>query len=300
MPYFKFSKMHGNGNDFLVFNALDSGVKGFNLDINTLKKLADRHMGIGADQILVVEKSSDPNCDFRYRIFNADGGEVEQCGNGARCFTRFVYEKKLTNKAQIAIETKAGIIRPERMGNGLIKVDMGQPHFDLASIGFDAEGLESKQEGQSPQWLYPTPQTLPSCTINIPPFLPMSVVSMGNPHTVMRFDMLNDELVNTLGPQLETAPRFKNRVNVGFLVVKNREHIQLRVYERGAGETLACGTGACAAVVIGVQSGWLDHKVQVDTRGGALFIEWGGNKKDSVFLSGDAQFVFDFEGEVNL
>jgi diaminopimelate epimerase len=288
MTRFKFSKMHGNGNDFLVFDATQAP---FSLSAVTLSRLANRHLGVGADQILIVEKSSIPSCDFRYRIFNADGGEVEQCGNGARCFTRFVYEKGLTDKPQIAIETKAGIIYPEKLDSGLIKINMGKPSFSNTQVGFDTSSLPSRLEGQLRVWEFPDQQQ------NI---INLSVVSMGNPHTVLQVKDLNGLLVQNVGSYLESHPRFAHRVNVGFMKIIDPNYIQLRVYERGVGETLACGSGACAAVVIGIRAGWLSERVQVATRGGPLTVEWQGKDSDSVFLTGDAQFVFDFEGEIHL
>jgi diaminopimelate epimerase len=290
MSHFKFSKMHGNGNDFLVFNALE---KPFELSAQTIRALAHRQFGMGADQILVVEPATLADVDFCYRIFNADGGEVEQCGNGARCFTKFIYDKGLSNKPNLRIQTKAGIISPSRLADGRIRINMGAPRLGAEAVGFDTDLLHAKTVQKIEQWLLPSP-------LDLNQKLALSLVSMGNPHAVLQVESLNDELVASLGAALESHPRFAHRANIGFMHIVSRNEINLRVYERGAGETLACGSGACAAVVAGVAAAQLDSSVAVNTRGGKLTIEWAGSLTDAVFLTGDAHLVFDFDGEINL
>ena len=273
----KFTKMHGAGNDFVMLNGVRQDI---HLTPEQLRFLADRHFGVGCDQILLVEKSQSPAADFRYRIFNADGGEVEQCGNGARCFVRFVHDQKLTQKREIVVETKCGLIKPRLEENGRITVDMGAPIFEAARISFVGgrneviEPLEVAGE-----------------------ILHISALSMGNPHAVQVVADVEQAPVITLGALIECHPRFPQRVNVGFMQVLDRSHIKLRVYERGAGETLSCGTGACAAVVAGIRRGLLDNEVHVATRGGVLDIAWAGEGA-AVLMSGPAISVF--EGEINL
>ncbi len=245
-----------------------------------IRQLADRHTGIGFDQLLMVEKPQHADADFRYRIFNADGSEVEQCGNGARCFVRFVHEQKLTQQPRIAVETAAGIIYPRLQADGKVSVDMGEPRFEPSDIPFIAEqtsDLYRIQIGQSE--------------------VEFAVVSMGNPHAVCLVENLQQTAVGELGAALECHPRFPNRVNVGFMQMIDAHHIQLRVYERGAGETLSCGTGACAAAVSGIRRGLLQSPVVVTTRGGDLEIAWAG-AGHSVMMTGPAVTVY--QGEIQL
>jgi diaminopimelate epimerase len=280
----KFTKMHGAGNDFVVIDAINQTVA---FKPEQWRQLADRRFGIGADQILVVEKSGSADVDFRYRIFNADGGEVEQCGNGARAFAKFVTDKGLTNKRQIRVETMSGIIAPSLEEDGRITVDMGRPILVPAQVPFDSLGLYSHQDHQAAVW----PLDVNGKTTDI------VVVSMGNPHAVQIVADADAAPVSLDGPAIENHPRFPRRVNAGFMQIVDRNHIRLRVYERGAGETLACGTGACAAVVAGMQMGRLDSPVNVSTRGGELSIAWGGDI-EPVMLTGPAEQVF--EGVVEI
>lgn len=272
----KFTKMQGLGNDFVVLDGINQTIA---LDREQIRKLADRHFGIGCDQILLVEKA-EGQADFRYRIFNADGGEVEQCGNGARCFVRYVHDHGLTQKNEIRIETLSGVISPHLEVNGNVTVNMGKPIFEPEAIPFIAE----KRALTYPLELQGQPVTI-------------SAVSMGNPHAVRVVPDVDNAPVDTEGALIESHPRFPKRVNVGYLQVMDRTHIKLRVFERGAGETLACGTGACAAVVAGINLGLLDHRVKVSTRGGELTISWHGND-EPVWMTGSAVTVF--EGEINL
>lgn len=271
----KFTKMQGLGNDFVVLDGINQTIA---LDREQIRKLADRHFGIGCDQILLVEKA-EGQADFRYRIFNADGGEVEQCGNGARCFVRYVHDHGLTQKNEIRIETLSGVISPHLEVNGNVTVNMGKPIFEPEAIPFAAE----KRALTYPLELQGQPVTI-------------SAVSMGNPHAVRVVPDVDNAPVDTEGALIESHPRFPKRVNVGYLQVMDRTHIKLRVFERGAGETLACGTGACAAVVAGINLGLLDHRVKVSTRGGELTISWQGND-EPVWMTGPAVTVF--EGEIN-
>lgn len=272
----KFTKMQGLGNDFVVLDGINQAIT---LDREQIRKLADRHFGIGCDQLLLVEKA-EGQADFRYRIFNADGGEVEQCGNGARCFVRYVHDHGLTQKNEIRIETLSGVISPHLEVNGNVTVNMGKPIFEPEAIPFIAE----KRALTYPLELQGQPVTI-------------SAVSMGNPHAVRVVPDVDNAPVDTEGALIESHPRFPKRVNVGYLQVMDRTHIKLRVFERGAGETLACGTGACAAVVAGIDLGLLDHQVKVSTRGGELTISWQGND-EPVWMTGPAVTVF--EGEINL
>ena len=272
----KFTKMQGLGNDFVVLDGINQAIT---LDREQICKLADRHFGIGCDQLLLVEKAED-QADFRYRIFNADGGEVEQCGNGARCFVRYVHDHGLTQKNEIRIETLSGVISPHLEVNGNVTVNMGKPIFEPEAIPFIAEKRALTY-----------PLELPGQPVTI------SAVSMGNPHAVRVVPDVDNAPVDTEGALIESHPRFPKRVNVGYLQVMDRTHIKLRVFERGAGETLACGTGACAAVVAGIDLGLLDHQVKVSTRGGELTISWQGND-EPVWMTGPAVTVF--EGEINL
>jgi diaminopimelate epimerase len=281
----KFTKMHGAGNDFVVIDAINQQV---DFSPAQWQALADRRFGVGADQMLVVEKSSVPGCDFRYRIFNNDGGEVEQCGNGSRAFVKFVVEKGLTSARQITVETLAGIISPRLEDDGSITVDMGAPLLEPALVPFDAEGLQGVPEGRETLW----PLVLELAGQR--EAVQVSVVSMGNPHAVQVVADVDQAPVELVGPLIEHHPRFPRRVNAGFMQVLDRRHVKLRVFERGAGETLACGTGACAAAVAGIRRGLLDSPVRVDARGGQLSIAWAGEGQP-VFLTGPAVTVFDGE-----
>lgn len=273
----KFTKMHGAGNDFVV---LDGVRQHLHLTPEQLRLLADRHFGVGCDQILLVEKSQNPKVDFRYRIFNADGGEVEQCGNGARCFVRYVHDHKLTSKREIVVETKSGLISPRLADDGRVTVEMSSPIFEPDRIPFigaqDAAVHSLDVDGAT---------------------VAITAVSMGNPHAVQIVNDVETAPVNTQGPLIERHARFPKRVNAGFMQILDRSHIKLRVYERGAGETLSCGTGACAAVVTGIRRGLLDETVHVATRGGVLTITWAG-EHSPVLMTGPAISVF--EGEIIL
>lgn len=278
----KFTKMQGAGNDFVVLDGVRQRVA---LSRAQWRALADRHFGVGADQLLLVEPPDGPEVDFVYRIFNADGGEVEQCGNGARCFVRFVRDEGLTSKRAIRVRTMTGVIEPRMEDDGRVTVDMGAPELDPARVPFDASGLEGRREGDDTAW----PLELPGGTRWV------SVVSMGNPHAVQLVGDVDAAPVATEGPLVEAHPRFPRRVNAGFLQVRSRERVRLRVFERGAGETLACGSGACAAVVAGIRRGLLGPRVDVETRGGVLTIEWRGGP---VTMTGPATSVF--TGEIDL
>jgi diaminopimelate epimerase len=284
----KFTKMHGAGNDFVVIDAINQQVE---FTTEQWRKLGDRRFGVGADQILVVERPTVPGCDFRYRIFNADGGEVEQCGNGSRAFARFVSDKGLSGARSIRVQTMAGIIAPRLEEDGNVTVDMGAPVLDPAAVPFDSAGLDGRVEGRDTLWPLPLNYGGGNKTVFI------SVVSMGNPHAVQVVDDVDTAPVLETGPLIEHHPRFPKRVNAGFLQVLGRGHVKLRVFERGAGETLACGTGACAAVVAGIRRGLLDSPVHVTARGGELVIAWAG-EGEPVYLSGPAVTVF--EGEIEL
>jgi diaminopimelate epimerase len=263
----RFTKMQGAGNDFVV---LDETHSRLGLTMAQYRFLADRHFGVGADQILTVRPSPAPGIDFEYVIHNADGNEVEQCGNGARCFVRYVHDRGLTPKNTIRVQTMSGVIEPRLNADGRVTVDMGAPVFDLPRIPFDAAGLTPIFNGQWEKWPLTIADHGRSATIFV------AVVSMGNPHAVQVVDDVDTAPVLAQGPLIEHHPRFPRRVNAGFMQVLDRTHIRLRVYERGAGETLACGTGACAAVVAGIRLGLLDARVEVQTRGGGLTIEWAG------------------------
>ncbi|MEO6024957.1 MAG: diaminopimelate epimerase [Burkholderiales bacterium] len=272
-----FTKMHGLGNDFVVLDGINQRVA---LTPEQVRFIADRHMGIGCDQILLVEPPSQPDVDFRYRIFNADGGEVEHCGNGARCFVQFVREAGLTDKAEIRVETKNGIITPHQQVNGEVTVNMGAPRFDPQDIPFCREKIQP---------LYDL--AVGGETISI------SALSMGNPHAVQAVGNVETAPVLQQGPLIECHVDFSARVNAGYMEIINRNEIKLRVWERGVGETLACGTGACAAVVAGIQRGLLEHAVSVHTHGGDLRIEWQG-PGEPVMMTGPATTVF--KGEIEL
>jgi len=273
----KFTKMHGLGNDFVVLDAVNQAI---DLTPARARFLADRHFGVGCDQILVVEPSARPDADFRYRIFNADGGEVEQCGNGARCFVRFVHDKGLTAKRAIRVETKGGLIEPRLEDDGLVTVDMGVPRFEPSHVPF-VTGSDALVQ----------PLQLDGAGVDI------TALSMGNPHAVQAVANVDTAPVAEQGPLIENHPRFPQRVNAGFMQVVDRHAIRLRVYERGAGETLACGSGACAAVVAGIARGLLDSPVRVSMRGGELTIAWGGPGQP-VRMTGPAVTVFDSEIEI--
>ncbi len=273
----RFTKMHGLGNDFVVIDAV---TEPFEPTMEQVRTLADRNFGIGFDQLLLVEPPRNEETDFRYRIWNADGGEVEQCGNGARCFARFVRDKGLTEKDEVVVETASGVIRLKIQPNGWISVNMGEPILQPEQIPFIAPSEATRYtldvEGED---------------------LEVGAVSMGNPHVVVTVEKLSDELVNRLGLRLESHPRFPQRVNAGFMEIKNRSEINLRVYERGIGETLACGTGTCAAVVSGILQGALEQEVTAHLRGGDLSIRWAGTGSP-VIMTGPAETVF--EGVIEL
>jgi diaminopimelate epimerase len=273
----RFTKMQGLGNDFVVLDAIGQP---FVPNAAEARFLADRRFGIGCDQVLVVERPTQPGVDFGYRIFNADGSEVEQCGNGARCFVRFVHRHGLTDKQEIRVETQSGVISPRLEADGQVSVNMGRPRFAPAEIPFDSDSDAIIQ-----------PLAIADRSVDI------TAVSMGNPHAVQMVDDVDRAVVDRDGPLIESHPRFPKRVNAGFMQVLDRHAIKLRVYERGAGETLACGTGACAAAVVGIRRGLLDSPVRVVTRGGELSIAWAGGDA-SVLMTGPAVAVFD--GEIEL
>ncbi|SFM39130.1 diaminopimelate epimerase [Marinobacter pelagius] len=276
-PTLRFTKMHGLGNDFMVVDAISQP---FRLRPEMIRELADRNFGIGFDQLLVVEPPGLPDVDFRYRIFNADGSEVEQCGNGARCFARFVRDQRLTNKKVIRVQTAGGVIELRVGKDGMVMVNMGVPELNPPAIPFAADRRKDVYtvdvDGQTVE---------------------LSAVSMGNPHGVLVVDDVDTAPVETLGPLLERHPRFPARANIGFLQILDRGHARLRVFERGSGETLACGSGACAAVVAGNIRGLLDQRVEVELRGGKLVIEWQGEGAP-VMMEGPATTVF--EGQLRL
>jgi diaminopimelate epimerase len=284
----RFTKMQGAGNDFVV---LDETRGRLNLSAGQYRFLADRHFGVGADQVLSVRPSPAPGIDFEYAIHNADGGEVEPCGNGARCFVRYVRDKGLTQRDTVKVSTLSGIIEPRLNADGRVTVDMGPPVFEPERVPFDAAGLSPQSDGGWRKW----PLQLGSGTESA--IISVAVLSMGNPHAVQEVANVDTAPVRTQGPLVENHARFPKRVNAGFMQVVDRSHIRLRVWERGAGETLACGTGACAAVVAGIRLGRLDAKVDVETRGGVLTIEWAGNASP-VMMTGPAVTVFEGEIEV--
>ena len=277
-----FTKMQGAGNDFVV---IDATTQPFALDDAQIRRVADRHFGVGADQMLIVEKPSIAGVDFRYRIFNNDGGEVEHCGNGARCFVKFVLDKGLTTQRTVRVQVWHGVLTLTMLDNGDVEVEMGAPKFEPAQIPFDADGLEPRTEANDALW----PIEVGGATTWV------SVVSMGNPHAVQVVADTETAPVGVDGPLIERHARFPKRVNAGFMQVIDRHEINLRVYERGAGETLACGTGACAAVVAGIRRGLLDSPVRVHTHGGDLTIAWDGGE---VRMAGPATTVFEGSIEV--
>lgn len=268
----QFSKMHGLGNDFMVIDGVTQSVF---LTDELIRKLADRHRGVGFDQLLLVEAPYDPDLDFHYRIFNADGSEVSQCGNGARCFARFVSLKGLTDKQDIKVSTANGKMVLSLQEDGQVLVNMGKPIWEPAKVPFIANKFEKN-------YLLRTELQTAIC----------GVVSMGNPHAVLQVENVQTAPVNELGPLLENHERFPERANIGFMQVVNRHHIKLRVFERGAGETQACGSGACAAAAVGIMQGALDSPVRVDLPGGTLMIEWQG-EGSPLYMTGDAEHVYD-------
>ena len=273
----EFTKMHGTGNDFVVIDATSTPVS---LTAEQVRAISDRHFGVGCDQLLLVEPAQSEEAEFRYRIFNADGGEVEQCGNGARCFAHFVSDRGLTTSTDIPVETAAGLIRLITREDGCVTVDMGVPDFTPESLPFLAEEASENHE----------------LVVNDEAYA-ISIVSMGNPHAVIDVTDVESAPVNSLGPRIESHERFPNRVNVGFMQVVARDEIRLRVYERGAGETLACGTGACAAVATGIDRGILDENVRVHLDGGDLEIQWHG-RGHHLMMTGPAETVY--EGRIEL
>lgn len=281
----RFTKMQGAGNDFVVLDETQ-GLLG--LTSAHYRFIADRHFGVGADQILSVRQSSSAAADFAYVIHNSDGGEVEQCGNGARCFVRFVREQGLTDKSTVKVQVHGGIITLRQLPDGSVEVDMGPPVFDLLLVPFDAAKAMSLTDPSGLLW---------RLALHAQDNVDVAVLSMGNPHAVVRVEDVDKAHVAYLGPLIENHAAFPKRVNAGFLQVLSRTEVKLRVYERGAGETLACGTGACAAVVAGIRQGWLDPKVKVHTQGGVLTIEWQGEGA-SVMMSGPATTVFTGEMEI--
>ena len=282
--YLEFTKMHGLGNDFMVVDLITQRAY---LDTLTIQRLADRHFGVGFDQLLIVEPPDFPDVDFKYRIFNADGSEVEQCGNGVRCFARFVHERQLTTKTKIRVQTKAGIVEPELGANGWVRVNMGPPKFLPEEIPF------LTQEHEDIEGLYAL-ELANNQSINI------DVVNMGNPHAVTIVPDVLTADVERIGPQVESHARFPARVNAGFMQIIDEKHIRLRVYERGVGETLACGTGATASAVLTAYLGKTDSKVNVEVPGGILVIEYPEHGKEA-FMTGPSEKVaegyYSYEGE---
>lgn len=272
-----FTKMHGTGNDFVVIDNINQSVA---LTAAQIRHISDRHFGVGCDQLLLVEKSRREDAEFRYRIFNADGGEVEQCGNGARCFARFVIERGMTKARDIPVETTGGLIHLKLEEDERVTVDMGVPDFRPEALPFAAEGTPEYHE----------------LLLNGEKYA-IGAISIGNPHAVLLVDSVNEAPVNTLGPLIESHERFPQRVNVGFMEIVDRRHIRLRVYERGVGETLACGTGACAAVAVGIKNRLLDERVRAELRGGDLTICWPG-EGSSLLMTGPAETVY--EGRIIL
>lgn len=288
----RFTKMQGAGNDFVV---LDETAAPLNLTADQYRFLADRHFGVGADQILSVRPAPAPDVDFEYVIHNADGGEVEHCGNGARCFVRYVRGQGLTARNPVRVKVKNGVIELAEQPDGRVRVNMGAPVFDLPSVPFDSAGLTPLAEGGWQVWPLALEQAGGRGAARM---VSVAVLSMGNPHAVQVVAQADTAPVAEQGPLIETHLAFPRRVNAGFMQVLDRRQIRLRVWERGAGETLACGTGACAAVVAGRRLGLLDERVDVHARGGLLTIEWAGGERDAVFLTGPAQTVF--HGEIDL
>lgn len=286
-----FTKMQGAGNDFVV---LDATRQALDLTPEQARRLGDRRFGIGADQILLVEPSSEAGIDFRYRIYNSSGEEVEHCGNGARCFMRYVRDRGLASSRSVRVRTVNRILDLREQDDGRVTVDMGAPQFEPAEVPFDTQGLTARHEGGMQLW----PLALLDAQGQAPALeCWVGVASMGNPHAVWRVPDLDAAEVGRWGPVIESHPRFVRKVNAGFMQVLSRSSVRLRVFERGAGETLACGTGACAAVAVGIAAGWLDSRVDVHTRGGLLTIEWPAGPSP-LLMTGPAEFVFD--GEIQL
>lgn len=279
-----FTKMHGAGNDFVVLDGVRQSIA---MTPERARALADRHFGVGADQILVVEPATRDDADFRYRIYNADGGEVEHCGNGARCFVRFVHEQGLSDRNPLRAEIATGVILLNEGEDNQVTVDMGITRFDPADLPFETVGLASRAEGDAILWALPIEGELQPVWL--------STVAISNPHAVQVVDNVDHAPVERVGPRIESHPRFPRRVNAGFMQIVDRHHIRLRVYERGAGETLACGTGACAAVAAGIRRDLLDSPVTVQTRGGALHIAWDGQ---ALRMTGAAVSVF--SGQIDI
>jgi diaminopimelate epimerase len=276
-----FTKMHGAGNDFVVLDGVRQNIQ---LTPERARKLAHRQFGVGADQILLVEPATRADADFRYRIFNADGGEVEHCGNGARCFVRFLHEQGLTDRNPIRAEICTGIIVLNEQDDGEVSVEMGRTSFEPQAVPFDDAGLVARREGEDRLWPLDV-----SAEEGVERIVWVSVVGISNPHAVQLVDDVDSAPVGLIGPRIENHRRFPRRVNAGFMQVVDRNNIRLRVYERGSGETLACGTGACAAVAAGVRRGLLDSPVRVQTRGGVLTIAWDG---EQLLMTGPAVTVF--------
>jgi diaminopimelate epimerase len=294
-----FTKMQGAGNDFVMIDSFSTPIS---LTATQIQKIANRNFGVGCDQLLIVEKTNLPNVDFKYRIFNADGGEVEQCGNGARCFVRFVRAKGLTQKHEIAVETASGLITLTMRDDNLVTVNMGAPRFEPNEIPFTANARENLYALQTNGPGHPLSNSSnefdsPCIHAGSGDALTISALSMGNPHAVTIVDDVDTANVCELGPLIESHQRFPQRVNAGFMQIVNAHEIKLRVYERGAGETLACGTGACAAAVAGIQLGLLQSPVLVHARGGDLNIAWQGEGQ-AVMMTGDAEIVF--EGSIDI
>jgi diaminopimelate epimerase len=288
----RFTKMQGAGNDFVV---LDETRGLLNLTPVQYRFLADRHFGVGADQVLSVRRSPADGIDFEYAIHNADGGEVEQCGNGARCFARFVHDRGLSQCGSLKVRTLSGVIEPRLNPDGRVTVDMGVPVFEPSAIPFDCTGLSPQPDGDWEKWRLALGTSADSASVSV------AALSMGNPHAVQEVLDVDTAPMQAQGPLIENHPRFPNRVNAGFMQVVGRSRIRLRVWERGVGETLACGTGACAAVVAGIRLGRLAAKVDVQTRGGVLTIEWAGDGPQGmapVLMTGPAVTVFEGEIEV--
>ena len=281
----KFTKMQGAGNDFVVLDATQGPL---NLQAEQLRRLGDRRFGVGADQILVVEPARSADADFGYRIFNNTGDEVEHCGNGARCFVRYVHQQGLTDRKTVRVQTVNNLLVLHLRDDGRVTVDMNRPIFDLARLPFDPAGLQAQREGSFELW----PLDLAEGRQ-----VQVALLSMGNPHAVQRVEDVREAPVAQLGPQVELHRRFARKVNAGFMQVLSRSQIALRVHERDVGETLACGTGACAAVVAGIRLGWLDRRVDVQARGGLLTIEWADDQA-SVLMTGPAETVY--QGEIEL
>ncbi|WP_286891915.1 MULTISPECIES: diaminopimelate epimerase [Achromobacter] len=282
-----FTKMHGAGNDFVVLDGVRQTIE---MTPERARALGDRHFGVGADQILLVERATRPDADFRYRIFNSDGSEVEHCGNGARCFVRFVHEQGLSDRNPLRAEIATGILVLDEGDDEQVTVEMGSTRFDPAALPFDTTGLPSVTQGQDTLWELDL-----DAPAGFPRTVTLSAVAISNPHAVQVVDNVDTAPVAVLGPLIETHPRFARRVNAGFMQVVDRNNIRLRVFERGVGETLACGTGACAAVAAGIRRGLLDSPVRVQALGGVLTVAWNG---EQLRMTGPAESVF--TGQVDI